>query len=136
MNEENKTDYEPIDAVSDDIEVIHYKSNNFVSTHATGSIVAGPAHGDLFYLTFFSDIMDVVKETGRLKESTPDKDGITTVYYGLGIQDKDVMNYREDRARIILTRESATVLMQTLHAQLSIREQPVSSQSKESNETK
>ena len=86
------------------IKIEHKRSRHFTSQFATGTILSGPTPDGYYHMIFYSDVVDVVSETGI--KSAEDK-------YSLSIQKDDLFNHREDKARISMD-EAALLRIYTL----------------------
>ncbi len=81
----------------------HRKSPTFISDHATGAALSGPSNDGLFHLTFYSDSISISSETMILDSSKVNDNGIGESIYNLNIEQDDLENFREDKARIALS---------------------------------
>lgn len=91
---------------SDVVHIPHHPSPNFVSDFATGAMLTSSGIVDnLFYLTFFTDVVSVTHEVAtKLNNDTDDMDKKRTIPgYNLSITPDCVNNIREDKARIALS---------------------------------
>ncbi|WP_394809619.1 hypothetical protein [Nitrosomonas sp.] len=100
------------------IKIPHRKSPSFISDHATGAAISGPTNDGLFYLIFYSDAISINSETGHIVEFTPEENGTTELIYKLTIDPEDLDNFREDKARIALSRQALMNLRDLLSRQL------------------
>ena len=87
------------------IKIPHHRSTNFISEHATGVILSGPSPDGLHHLIFYVDAIGVQYETG---ESVGENRYVTS------IAPEDILNFREDKARISLPSEALFQLYKML----------------------
>lgn len=96
------------------IKLTHVPSSNFISDYASGALITGPTEEDMYFLTFFAECAFIEKETGYLIESKPDEHGNKEVSFNLGVDSADIKHFREDKARIILSKKTLLSLRELL----------------------
>lgn len=96
------------------IKIPHHRSPNFISEHATGVVLAGPSPDGLHHLIFYVDAIGIQSETGE---------SIGENRYVTSIDPEDVLNFREDKARISLPTETLMRLYGMLHDRYGVKEE-------------
>ena len=99
--------------------VPHRKSPHYISDYATGTIISGPTNDGLYHLIFYSDAISINSETGINVQSIQNNKGEVIEAYELGISDGDVEDFREDKAKIALSKQAIVSLIELLKKQIS-----------------
>lgn len=97
------------------IKLNHKPSPNFVSEFASGALLTGPTEEQMYFLTFFSECIFIENETGKLAEYNTKEDGAKEITFNLTVEDHDVIHFREDKARITLSRKTLLNLKDLLN---------------------
>lgn len=96
--------------------ILHHRSPHFSSHFATNTVVAGPTGDGMYHLIFNADAMSVPHETAELLSTDGEvtEDGYIKAEYKTIIKHDDLEYFREDKARITLSRESVIRLRDVL----------------------
>lgn len=107
------------DDIPEAIDIEHHRSPSFTSQHATGAILSGPSIDQVWHLIFYADCVSIIKETANYAgDFTPHEDGSAHAGFQTSINQNDVKNFREDKARISMPINSLKSLRDLLNKRL------------------
>lgn len=93
------------------IKVPHERASDYSSMYASGAIISGPGPQGLLEIVFYEDAIGIRFETATQIEDDA---------YSTSIEEGDTYQYREDKARVTLTKSVAQSIHKLLGQKLGL----------------